>query len=183
ERMTSPSTPTLSDRASGNMRYQPLADRIIVEMIDDKRITGGGLFVPDVATVNKFMAFGTVVAHGNGRVNSEGKTVPLSVKAGMIIAFPRREAAPIPIMRDDGSEFELHLLREAQVIAIVHDLPRASKVLDVSGAPLSIMPTSRGLPDVAYENRDALDRSEFELRAAGAPPEVIEEHTDEPYEH
>lgn len=161
------------------MKYQPLADRVIVEPVEEKRITRGGLYVPDIATSHKILAFGTVVAHGGGRINAEGKCVPLTVQVGDVVAYARREAAPIPIQHDDGSEYELLMLREGQIIAIVHDLPRATKIVDVAGAPLSITPSSRALPDSAYENRDGLDRA----KAEGWLVEDIDDHVDEPIEH
>lgn len=161
------------------MKYIPLADRVIVEPAPENRVSRGGIVVPDVAQNYKYLQFGTVVAHGPGRANAEGKLVPLNVKQGDVVAFPRKEGAPIPLQHDDGSEFTLLLLREAQIIAIVEDLPRATPLVDVAGAPLSIVPSSRALPDSAYENRDGLDRA----KAEGWLAEDIDDHTDEPYTH
>lgn len=168
------------------MKYQPLADRVIVEPAQDNRVSRGGIVMPDIVQSHRLLAFGTVVSHGNGRVNAEGLCVPLTVKVGDVVAYPRREAQAIPLLRDDGSELELLMLREGQIVAIVHDLPKATSLVDVAGAPLSMMPSSRGLPDVVYENRDAMDRSAADLRAVNAPADVLaelEDIADEPYEH
>lgn len=162
------------------MRYEPLADRIIVEPTEEDRVTRGGLLIPDIVQSHKLLAFGTVVAHGAGRINAEGKCIPLTVQVGDVIAYPRKEAQPIPLVRDDGSEFTLVLLREVQVVARVHDLPTVTKIVDVSGARLSMVPTSRGLPDSVYANREELAKAK---RDSGWPAEEFDDHTDEPFEH
>jgi co-chaperonin GroES (HSP10) len=162
------------------MRYLPLADRVLVEPTEEARVTRGNIVIPDIATNHKLLAFGTVVAHGSGRINAEGKSIPLSVEVGDIVAYPRKEAQPIPLVRDDGSEFTLMMLREAQIVARVFDLPKATTLIDVAGAPLSIVPTSRGLPDSVYANRDELAKAK---RDSGWPAEDFDDHVDEPIEH
>lgn len=138
------------------MKYIPLADRIIVEPAEENRVTPGGIIVPDVAVNHKHLAFGTVIAVGAGRVNAEGRTVPLTVKAGDTVAFPRRAVALIPIIHEDGSEETQIMLREAEVVAIVEDLPRPTSIRGLDGRILAMTPASRGLPDSVYENREAM---------------------------
>jgi len=144
------------------VRYLPLYDRLIVEEADDNKRTAGGLFIPDAYTNRKHVAFGRVVAAGCGRTNTEGKTVPLQVKVGDVIAYPRNAPAKVPVFDADGNEHEQMLLREADVIAVVEDMPVVTSLVGLSGAPLSISPASRGLPDSVYENREAIDIAERE---------------------
>ena len=89
------------------MRYEPLADRVIVEPAEENKKTPGGLYVPDVATNQKHVAYGTIIAVGTGRANAEGKNVPLHVKVGDVVCFPRKAPAVIPIIRDDGTDATL----------------------------------------------------------------------------
>lgn len=155
------------------MRYQPLADKLIVKPVEENRVTSGGLVVPDAAQNNKFIAYGTVLAVGFGRVNAEGKVVPLNVKVGDLLCFPRKAAAPLPVIHPDLSESVVLLLREGDCIAIVHDMPVPSVLLDITGAPLSMMPTSRSMPDSA-----GIAREELELaQRAGFD---VSDHDDEP---
>ncbi len=142
------------------MRYQPLADRLIIEPAEEANVSPGGILIPAVATSHKHLGFGTVIATGAGRVNAEGKTVPLTVKAGDTIAYPRRAAAPIPLVDEDGRETTQLLLREGDIVAIVHDLPRASALSGPDGRLVRMMPTSAALPDIAYQNREELDVAE-----------------------
>lgn len=142
------------------MRYEPLASRVIIEPAEENRVTRGGLVIPDAVQNHKHLAYGKVLAVGSGRVNAEGRTIPLTVKEGDIVAFPRRAAAAVPILHDDGAETYVLMLPESDIVAIVHDMPQPSKIVDVAGAPLSMVPSSRAMPDSAAENREALERAE-----------------------
>jgi len=138
------------------MRHQPLADRIIATPVSERRRTPGGIFVPDVAQENKHVAFATVDAVGAGRVNAEGKVVPLTVKPGDVICYPRKAPALIPVIDEDGRESTKLLMREAEVVSIVHDLPVVSALTDANGRLLSVMPRSLAIPDSAYQSQEEM---------------------------
>lgn len=153
------------------MNYVPLADRVTVKESQPHQVSPGGIAIPDVAQRNKHLAFGTVLACGAGRVNAEGRTVPLTVKPGDVVAYPRKLGAVIPLMHADGSEEDVVLLREGEIIAIVEGLPVSTSLRGVDGRILSMVPTSRGLPDVVYSNRDELEHAEFNGMDTEHPPE------------
>lgn len=157
------------------MRYEPLANRVILEPIEESKQTKGGLFVPDVATRNKGVAFGRVIAVGPGRNTAEGGLIPCHVKIGDIVLFPRNAPAVLPLLDDEGDETIVLMLPENDVIAVVHDLPRSTGLVDISGAILSIVPQSLATPDSVYQNRDDADRTISDLRQAKHPPDVIAE--------
>lgn len=144
------------------MKYLPLADRIIVEAAEEHRVTAGGIVVPDVALNHKHLGFGTVVAVGAGRVNAEGRVVPLTVKVGDTVAYPRRAPALIPVIADDGSETTQLMLREADCVAIVEELPKSTNIRGLDGRILAMMPQSRGLPDAVYKNTAEIELAERE---------------------
>lgn len=157
------------------MIYVPLANRVILREVEETKTTAGGLWVPDIARKHKGVAFGEVIAVGPGRLNSEGRNVPVHVKVGDVVLFPRQAPAVLPLLDDQGNEEAVLMLPETDIIAIVHGLPRASHIVDIGGAPLSIAPSSLGLPDGVYANRDGIDRSVSDLKQTGAPPDVIAE--------
>lgn len=64
---------------------KPLHDRIIIKRLELESKTSGGIIIPD--TVKKKPLKGEVVATGKGRVNDEGKVLPLSVKTGDKVLF------------------------------------------------------------------------------------------------
>jgi len=122
--------------------------------------TASGLLVPEIVDLNKDCWIGTVIEAGTGRVNIEGKTVPLILKAGDVIMFPKRFAVRIQLPVSIGVSKELVMLREAEVVGILHDLPRFSSIVGLDGQLVKMAPVSRGLPDVAYRNEDDLQRAE-----------------------
>ena len=155
------------------MRFEPLAHRVILREIQEQKTTAGGLWVPDIARKNKGVAFGEVIAVGPGRLNAEGKNVPVHVKVGDIVIFPRQAPAVLPLMYAEGKEEDVLMLPETDIIAKVFDLPRATTLLDITGAPLSLDPASTALPDSVYKNRDDVDRTLSDLK--DAPPDVLAE--------
>lgn len=155
------------------MRYQPLANRVIMREVHEDKTTRGGLWVPDIARRNKGLSYGEVIAVGPGRLNAEGKLVPVHVKVGDVVCFPRQAPAVMPLVHADGTEEDVLMCPENDIIAVVHDLPRQSLVMGIDGAPLSIEPSSLALPDGVYKNREDLDRSVSDLKQVNAPPDVI----------
>jgi chaperonin GroES len=94
-------------------RIRPLADRLIVKRVDDQeQKSAGGIIIPD--TAKEKPQEGKVVAVGRGKLNEEGKVIPLDVKAGDRILFGKYSGSEIKI---DGEE---HLiLREEDVLGVV----------------------------------------------------------------
>lgn len=155
------------------MIYVPLADRIFVEEFAENRITSGGIWVPDIATKQQNVAYGQVLSCGPGRVNAEGRLIGLNVKVGDVIAYPRKAPVEIPCLADDGTELNVLMMREADVIAIVHDMPRRTSIVDTTGTPLSMTPLSLAIADSSLVNQDAIDQAE---RAGWVD---VNEHADE----
>lgn len=94
------------------MKIQPLGDRILVEVLEAKDRTKGGIVLPDTAKEKPQEA--RVIAVGKGKVSEEGKVIPLEVKAGDKILFGKYSGAEITV--DDK---EYLILKEEDVLAIV----------------------------------------------------------------
>jgi len=71
------------------MKLKPLHDRILVTRIEDKTQKKGGIVIPDSAKEKPME--GKVIAVGSGRVQDDGKKVPLAVKVGCQARHPVRE--------------------------------------------------------------------------------------------
>jgi len=95
------------------IHIRPLHDRLIVKRIEEQeQKSAGGIIIPDSAKEKP--QEGKVIAVGKGKVNDDGKVVPLDVKAGDRILFGKYSGSEIKI---DGEE---HLiLREEEVLGIV----------------------------------------------------------------
>lgn len=94
------------------MNVQPLGDRILVQVLEAKEKTKGGIVLPDTAKEKPQEA--KVVAVGKGKISDEGKTIPLELKAGDKILFGKYSGTEITM--DDQ---EYLILKEEDVLAII----------------------------------------------------------------
>jgi chaperonin GroES len=94
------------------MNARPLRDRIIVQRREEGEQHIGGIIIPD--TAKEKPPQGTVIAVGNGKMNDDGKRVPLDVKAGDRILFGKYAGQEIKL---DGQEYLI--MNEDDVLAVV----------------------------------------------------------------
>jgi chaperonin GroES len=94
------------------MKIRPLQDRVLVKRIAEEEKTKGGIIIPD--TAKEKPQEGKVVAVGKGKLNDEGKVIPLQVKVGDKILFGKYSGSEIKI---DGEE---HLImREEDILGVI----------------------------------------------------------------
>ena len=93
------------------MKIQPLADRIVVKVLEAKDVTKGGIVLPDTAKEKPQEA--EVIAVGKGKV-CDGKVVAPEVKPGDTILFGKYSGTEITM---DGKEYLI--LKEEDILAIV----------------------------------------------------------------
>ena len=94
------------------MKIRPLHDRILVKREEEKEVKKGGIIIPD--TAKEKPQEWKVIAVGWGKVNEEGKKIPLDVKAGDKILFGKYSGSEVKL--DDE---EYLILREEDVLAII----------------------------------------------------------------
>ena len=94
------------------INIRPLRDRLIVKRLEEEAKSKGGIIIPDSAKEKPQEA--EVVAVGSGRVDDNGKTIPLDVKVGDKILFGKYSGSEIKI----GDE-EYLILSESDVQAVV----------------------------------------------------------------
>lgn len=83
------------------MKMQPLADRLIVKVIEPiEEKTKSGLYVPD--TAKEKPQEGEVLAVGPGALNEKGERIPMSVAVGDKIIFSKYAGTEIKL---DGEEY------------------------------------------------------------------------------
>jgi chaperonin GroES len=94
------------------MKVTPLQDRVLVVRTEEEEKTAGGIIIPD--TAKEKPQEGKVVAVGAGKLDEDGKRIPLDVKKGDRVLFSKYAGSEITI---DGVE---HLImREDDILAIV----------------------------------------------------------------
>ena len=95
------------------VKIKPIGDRVLVKHLDDnKEQVRGGIIIPDSAKEKPQK--GRVIAAGSGKVNDEGKRIPLDIKTGDLILFGKYASQEIKL---DGEE--LLIMREDDVLAVI----------------------------------------------------------------
>ena len=96
------------------MKIRPLQDRIIVKRVEEETKTKGGIIIPDSAKEKP--AEGKVISVGKGKVNNDGKLIPLDIKEGDLILFGKYSGTEVKI---EGEEYLI--MREDDIVAIIED--------------------------------------------------------------
>jgi len=94
------------------MKIRPLHDRILVKRIEEQETKKGSIIIPD--TAKEKPQEGKVIAVGAGKINDEGKKIPLDVKAGDRILFGKYAGSEVKV--DDE---EYLILREEDVLGVI----------------------------------------------------------------
>ncbi|HHJ17742.1 MAG TPA: co-chaperone GroES [Gammaproteobacteria bacterium] len=94
------------------MNLRPLHDRVIIKRMEEERTSPGGIVIPDSATEKPIR--GSVIAAGNGKINDNGKVVPLDVKVGDTVLFGKYSGTEVKV---DGED--LLVMREEDIMAII----------------------------------------------------------------
>ena len=92
------------------MKIRPLGDRVLVEPIEEKEQTVGGIIIPDSAKEKPMQ--GKVVAVGPGRKNDKGEIVPMEVKVGDVVLYGKYSGTEVTV---DGENYLI--VKEPDVIA------------------------------------------------------------------
>ncbi len=94
------------------MKIRPLADRILIKRIEQDEVKKGGIVIPDTAKEKPQEA--EVVAVGPGKLDDNGKRIPLEVKKGNRVLIGKYSGTEVTL---DGEE---HLImREDEVLAVI----------------------------------------------------------------
>jgi len=94
------------------VKFTPLGERLVILPIEQEETTSSGLFLPD--TAKEKPQEGEIVAVGEGRLNDEGKRVPMEVKVGDRVIYSKYAGTEYK----DGDE-EYLILRESDILAKV----------------------------------------------------------------
>ncbi len=95
-----------------HMKIKPLGDRVLIEPLHEKK-KKGGIILPD--TVEKERPEkGRIVAVGSGRVDDDGKKIPMSVKKGDKVLFTKYGPNEIKV-----DEKEYLIAKEEDILAVI----------------------------------------------------------------
>ncbi|HLD93985.1 MAG TPA: co-chaperone GroES [Anaerolineales bacterium] len=94
------------------MSLKPLADRVLVEPIEDEEVTPGGIVLPE--TAKEKPQRGKVLAVGPGGRDEDGKLITMEVKVGETVLFAKYSGTEIKV---EGKK--MLILRQSDLLAIV----------------------------------------------------------------
>ena len=103
------------------MNVRPLRDRVLVRRVEEQEQRIGGIIVPDTAKEKPQQA--RVVAVGSGRVNDDGTTIPLDVKAGDYVLVGKYSGTEIKL---DGEDYLI--LREDEILGVAEGVAELAEV-------------------------------------------------------
>lgn len=90
----------------------PLRDKIVVKKIEETMKTKTGLVISDDAKERPTR--GEVLAVGEGKLTDDGKVLPMVVKVGDTVLYPKYAGHPIKVDND-----EFLILEEHEVLGLI----------------------------------------------------------------
>ena len=93
------------------MKFRPLHDRVLIEILDSEEKTAGGIIIPD--TAKEKPPEGKVVAVGSGARTEDGKIVPMDVGVGDLVLFGKWSGTEVKI---DGKAYTI--MKEPDIMGI-----------------------------------------------------------------
>ncbi len=101
-------------KTEGKLNLRPLADRVVIESVDEDEQTfaGGKLVLPE--TAKEKPQKGLILATGPGRSDDDGKRLPMDVKVGDQVLYAKYAGTEVKV---DGRK--LLILKESDILAVV----------------------------------------------------------------
>ncbi len=94
------------------MKLRPLNDRVVVIRMEEEEKTAGGIIIPDAAKEKPQQ--GKVIAVGPGKVDENGRLIPMAVKKNDRVLFGKYAGTEIKL---DGVEYTI--MKEDDILGIV----------------------------------------------------------------
>ena len=98
-------------KSKSKVTIQPLADRVVIQALEETEEMRGGLYIPDTAKEKPQQ--GEIVAVGPGRVE-KGEKVPMELKVGQKVLYGKYSGTEVTL----GDEQYL-IVKESDVLAVI----------------------------------------------------------------
>jgi chaperonin GroES len=86
-------------KAKSKTKLVPLGDRIVIKPVVQEEVLASGIVIPDTAKEKPQQ--GEVVAAGPGRLDENGKRVPMEVKVGDRILYAKYTGQEVKIEQEE----------------------------------------------------------------------------------
>ena len=97
---------------SWTRKVKPLADRVVVQALDEAEQTRGGLYIPDTAKEKPQQ--GKVMAVGPGKLSEQGERLAPDVKDGDTVLYGKYSGTEVTVDHE-----EYLILRESDILAVI----------------------------------------------------------------
>ena len=94
------------------MKFKPLHDRVLIEVLDSSEKTAGGIIIPD--TAKEKPQEGKVIAVGPGSKSEDGKITPMDVKVGDHVLFGKWSGTEVKV---DGKDYSI--MKESDIMGVI----------------------------------------------------------------
>jgi len=98
-------------KSKSKVKIQPLADRVVIEPLEETEEMKGGLYIPDTAKEKPQQ--GKIVAVGPGRVE-KGDRVPMELSVGQKVLYGKYSGTEVTL--DDAQYL---IVKESDVLAVI----------------------------------------------------------------
>jgi chaperonin GroES len=99
---------------AASSKVVPLGDRVVVKQSRQDEVRASGLVIPD--TAREKPQLGQVIAVGPGRLDDNGKRVPMDVRAGDRVLYAKYSGQDVP-RGVFGDEEDYMILKESDILA------------------------------------------------------------------
>ena len=102
-------------RTARTAKLVPLGDRILVKQVRQDEVRASGLVIPDTAREKPQM--GEVLAVGPGRLDDNGKRMPIDVKVADRVLYAKYTGQEVPRGVLGAEDEEFLVLKESDILA------------------------------------------------------------------
>ena len=109
-----PAARRANGRSAGS-KVTPLGDRVVVKQTRQEEVRASGLVIPD--TAREKPQLGEVIAVGPGRLDDNGKRIPIDLTAGDRVLYAKYSGQDVPrgVFGDEDDEYMV--LKETDILA------------------------------------------------------------------
>ena len=102
-------------KTASKTKLIPLGDRLVIKPVVQEEVLASGIVIPDTAKEKPQQ--GEVIAAGPGRLDENGKRLPIDLKVGDRVLYAKYSGQEIPRGVYGADEDEYLVLKESDVLA------------------------------------------------------------------
>ena len=102
----------MANASKMKLDISPMADRVVIEPLEETEEMRGGLYIPDTAKEKPQQ--GHIVAVGPGRLNDDGDRVSMEVKVGDRVLYGKYAGTEVAL---EGGDYLI--VKEGDILAVL----------------------------------------------------------------